>query len=557
VDGFTRVAGAGGEFRLGLFGVPVAGGFDVDGDGHQDYANAYMTAAPFGRFVAAGEVYLTFGDGTASRLVDTATPQPTTLRITGEIPFEFTGSEIWMGDVTGDGLGDLLIARQSYTPAGRIAAGGLTILVGGPELRTLAAAGTVLDLAAPPPTVTLFHLHGAQPAGRLGIWMRVGDVDGDGIDDVAVGADQESDLGVQHHGAVYVVRGGAHLAANAILDLADFGSTPFAGDVARLVPPAGSGDFHLGATCQVADLDGNGRAEVLAAATINRAGAFLGTPGGGPFHASGGAPQGRLYIAWDDLFPSGPWPAGYTIDLGAAGTSVTTIRGGGQNISFGEEIVGGLDYDGDGHADLFIGDLVGDGTEAQDRPASGVGYLLSRAALLKGLDFNIDDTPPAVYVSKILGPDPGAIGSDTVAHGDFDGDGIADLAIGSPHSNPQGRFHAGVLHIFFGREGNWPKRIDTAPGQLPPVARQRVTEVLGARGRDFSVPGPLGNPFDEGDTLCYSAAAGDVDGDGKTDLLTNEMVGNGLAPDAVDVGNLVILSGELLTAPRFDRSPKE
>lgn len=53
--------------------------------------------------------------------------------------------------------------------------------------------------------------------------------------------------------------------------------------------------------------------------------------------------------------------------------------------------------------------------------------------------------------------------------------------------------------------------------------------------------------MDAGDTLCYSAAAGDVDGDGSHDLITNEMVGNGSGPAAVDVGNLVVFSGAFIT----------
>ena len=67
-----------------------------------------------------------------------------------------------------------------------------------------------------------------------------------------------------------------------------------------------------------------------------------------------------------------------------------------------------------------------------------------------------------------------------------------------------------------------------------------MTEILGARGRDGG---------DSGDTLCYSAATGDLDGNGLTDLIVNEMEGNGVAPEAVDVGNLLILSGAGLSSP--------
>ena len=39
--------------------------------------------------------------------------------------------------------------------------------------------------------------------------------------------------------------------------------------------------------------------------------------------------------------------------------------------------------------------------------------------------------------------------------------------------------------------------------------------------------------------------AADIDRDGLTDIITNEMLGNGVAPGAIDVGNMLVLSGEL------------
>ncbi|MEM9554760.1 MAG: hypothetical protein AAGC60_10910 [Acidobacteriota bacterium] len=552
VDDFTRVSGAAGEFRFGFLGVPVTGGLDHDGDGHADYGVGYMLASPLGRFIAAGEAHLIFGDGSTSRDLDLATAPPDVLRIAGTVPFEATGNEVWSGDITGDGLGDFLIARQNFDPGGRLGAGALTIVVGSPQLRTLAQTGQILDLAAPPVGVTLVHIVGAEASDRLGIWMRVGDVDGDGVDDLVVAADQESDGADRHSGAVYVLRGGAHLAQPGVIDLAGFGAGTLDGAIARIVPGAGSNEFHLGATNFVADLDGDGRAEVLVGAALNRAGAVLGPTGFGSSDAVGGAPAGRAWILWDELFPPVPWPTGLTIDLSTAdSTALTVISGGAQNVTFGEELVGGVDVNGNGKAELLIGDLVGDGTDDQSRPVSGVGYVLFDVERTKGKDFVIDDPPPAVRVTKILGPVAGAIGSDTAAQGDFDGDGYGDFAIGNPHDNPAGRTGAGTLHILFGRPGSWPKLVDTAVGQFPPAGRLRITEVWGERGEaplpaTQPVP-PSPQPVDVGDTLCYSAAAGDIDGDGKTDLITNEMVGNGKAPEAFDVGNLIILPGDLLS----------
>ncbi len=529
----TRLWGAGGQGRFGGFGLPVAGGLDMDGDGWSDLAVAYMTASPSDR-EGAGEVYLVFGSGQIGQSLDLAQPQPRVLRIIGGQRRETAGNEIWMADVTGDGLGDLLIGRQNFSLPGRSGAGALSIVAGTPQLGRMAQ----LDLSNPPPSVQVLTLAGSQTASRLGIWMRSGDIDGDGISDLIVGADQES-FESSHQGAVYLLRGGPHLAVSTLVDLAALGSTPLIGNVARIRAPADSLEFHFGATCQLADLDGNGRAEILASAALNRAGALIG-PDANNAHATGGPPGGRFYIVWDDNIPDPPWPAAYQFSLSAPPGSTTAIRGGPSNRKLGEEIAGGLDFDGDGQADLFIGDLTGDGTAGQRR-ASGIGYVFYEAALMKNLDFQADLPPAPLRLTQILGPSAGAIGSDTAAQGDFDGDGRPDLVIGSPDDAPQGRRDAGTIHVLFGQDSPWPALIDTAPGQLPPKNLVRIAEIHGARGSSDG---------DRGDVLCYSAAAGDVDGDGRDDIISNEMVGNGLADDAIDVGNLIVISGRTLLPPR-------
>jgi hypothetical protein len=524
-----------GSVGTGATGLPVAGGSDCDGDGLADVALGAMRADVAGR-PGAGQVFLIFGDGRVAGEVDTARPSRRILRILGAGPSEAAGSEIWMDDVTGDGIADLLIARQNATPGpDRIGAGALSIVVGGPALRERAARLEPIDLAAPPPGLPITTLVGAAAFERLGMWMRTGDVTGDGTADLVVAADQASDPGEPHRGAAYVVRGGPQLGEGRRVDLADFGATSLAGHVALIVPPSGSAHHHFGATCQIADLDGNGRAEVLIAAALNRAGGVLRAEGAPPrqAHGSGGAPRGRLYVAWDDNFARGPWPHGFRFEVTRGPGAHTILRGGAGNVSFGEELLGGLDYDDDGRPDLFVGDLVG---SPPGRRAAGLGHVLYDAGRTRGMDFAIDAPPAGLVTTRILGASDGDIAADTAAHGDFDGDGIADLASSSPHASPLGRPDAGVLHVFHGREGPWPAVVDLRAGALPSPDALRVSEILGARGT-------VG--FDRGDTLAYSAAAGDLDGDGRTDVVTNEMVGNGVAPGTVDVGNLIVLGGAL------------
>lgn len=535
-----RVAGYTGN---GDAGTPVCGGGDVDGDGYLDYALASMKANPNGRTLG-GEVYLVFGDGTIDGTINTGVAQPRVLKIQGDQTRETAGCEIWMDDITGDGYAELLICRQNYSPTQqRIGAGALTILIGGPETRAYAAGLQPLDLRNPPPSLRLCTFIGVNALDRLGIWARTGDVDGDGILDLLTAADQ-ADFGDEiNRGELFVIRGGPHLAAHQTIDLRNFGSTALEGHITRIRPPIGSGNYHLGSTNYIADLDGDGRAEVMASAALSRAGAGITAAGApaGSAQATGGSPRGTLFIVWGDNFAGNPWPAGYTFNIAGATAGKSIIGGGAINRIFGEEIVGALDYDGDRHAELFVGDFAADGTAARNRPSSGVGYVFYHAALLRDRIFTLDNAPADIRWTTILGNYTGAIAADTVMHGDCDGDGLADLAFGSPHANPAGRLSAGTIHVLYGKPGGWPSLIDTAPERLPPSSQVRTAEILGARG---FVTG------DSGDTLCYSGASADINGDGRIDLITNEMLGNGVGPGTIDVGNLLIISGAaLLNAP--------
>jgi hypothetical protein len=515
---YLRVHGASGN---GDYGLPVAGGRDIDGDGWGDVVHASMLARD-----GAGVVSVVLGDGVLAGTRDLGAGGDDVISLLGAQVGETAGSEVWLEDVTGDGLADVLIGRQGYSPSdARLGAGALTIVPGDGAWR----GRTSSTLGDEQRHVTLL---GGQTGGRLGIWMRAGDVDGDGVADLVLGADGESHDGggSTHRGAVYVVAGGPHLAVPGTYELCE--TAAWAGACVRIDPPADEEEGHFGATVQVADLDGNGRAEVLVASALHRAGAGLVPPGldAMQVHGDGGVGSGRVHVVWDAVFAVRPWPNAF--DVTTANAAV--LRGEVGSRRFGEELLGGADFDGDGALDLFVGDIIGDATGG--RPQAGTGHVLYSVAGIVGLDVGLADLPASVRHTRILGAQTGALSSDTAMVADFDGDGRSDLVLGSPHATPGGRSHAGQLHVLYGRAGGWPPQIDL----FDPPPQVRVLNVWGARGR-------VGG--DEGDTLGYSGAAGDVDGDGVVDLIVNEMLGNGVGADAVDVGNLLVIPGTALVAP--------
>ena len=540
-SGLIRLYGSEGQ---GDFGLPVAGGHDVNGDGFNDFAMAAMLADQNSQ--NSGSIYLAFGNGQINYTIDSATPNINYLKLIGGQRNENAGSEIWMDDITGDGLGDLIIARQNYSSSDpqRLGSGAVTIIIGNNALTDYAATNTDIHLSSPPADLNVFTVVGASELDRLGIWMRTGDIDGDGINDLAIGADQADAGGHTNSGSVYVIRGGSYLDQTATLSIDD---PSFYGNIATII--AGDTDIqaldesfpennHLGATLNIGDLDHNDRAELFLSATVNRAGAVL-TAADAPANSAvgrSGYPRGRVYIVWDAFFPDPPWPNNFVITLENPSTQPLTIISGEvtplfTNEHFGEEVLGGKDYNGDGSNDLFIGDITGNTT---GRIAAGTGHVFFTGELLKNQSFTMNNIPDFLMISHLLGKESGAISSDTALHGDFNGDGIDDLAVSAPHGNPNGRRFAGELYILWG-QNEWPETIDFA--NLTQPNNFTITSIFGGRGTQGT---------DTGDTLAYSAASGDINHDGKIDIITNEMVGNGISAESEDVGNLIIIDSNIL-----------
>ncbi len=531
-DTYSRYLGA---FGNGRFGVPVCGGHDCDGDGLLDLALSAPSGSPAGR-TAAGNVTLLWGrEEPFGQTINTERVAEDLLHIAGANALEVCGAEIWMDDVDGDGLGDLLIGRQNFIPTlARRGAGALTIIFGGPILRELSPNG-VIDLRDPPENLPHMHVIGGRAYDRLGIWMRTGDLDGDGIADIAVGADEVDKDREANRGEVFLIRGGSHLREVPYVDLVEYPPANLPEHVMRVQPPPLSAGAHFGATVHVGDLDGNGRAEVAIAATLDRSGAGLnlGNAPNGTGAGSGGLGRGMAFVLWDNWFAPERWESGAEVLLSGVDVGVTLVSGGGRNLRFGEELLAGGDFDGDGKGDLFVGDLKGSGVNGA---ASGLGYVFFDAAQIRSRGLNVDQIPGDVRYTVIQGVAPGALGADAAGYGDLDGDGIDDLVLGNPHQNPLNRISAGSLHVLYGQTAGWPEEINLAANALPEDVR--ISHVIGARGNTL---------VDKGDTLGYSLAVVDANGDGVSDIITNEMQGNGARQ--LDVGNLIVFHGRALFPP--------
>jgi hypothetical protein len=312
VDGVASTADvridAGGA-RAGL-GLAVG---DVDDDAVADVvlgAPDAVGAAPAG---APGTVYAFGGrvrfDTQMQNVLDLTDRGLRTL--TGEADLDEFGTTVALGDVTGDGLADVVVGAPRD-------AGGRPSQAAG-RVYVFPSASSTLDVYAgdrPPPIV----LEGAQAEDRFGAALAVGDVNGDGVGDVIVGAPGAATSAA---GAVHVFLGGLELAGAVGVAAADHS---YAGTA--------PGD-RLGTSVLSADVTGNGFDDVV----VGAPGVDLGT---GP-----NANAGAILIFQGGRKKRGLPPSGTAV---LATIKVIGVTGGAQ---FGARLQA-VDLDADAAPDLAV-----------------------------------------------------------------------------------------------------------------------------------------------------------------------------------------------------------
>ena len=196
----------------------VDGAGDVNGDGFSDLI-VDDTAVP------RDQAFVVFGSATPSD-VNLAAPAGRAIRILGR-PDEEIGSVAGAGDVNGDGFDDVAVGAPFGPGAQGGASGAVDVIRGGARL-------TDIDLASAGTRATRF-LPGV--GGLLGSRITgLGDVDGNGVDDLAVGALSANFPSRGTAGSVMVLLGGPRFFRSATRTAA-----PGGGDILRLVGPVRRG----------------------------------------------------------------------------------------------------------------------------------------------------------------------------------------------------------------------------------------------------------------------------------------------------------------------------
>jgi hypothetical protein len=250
----------------------------------------------------------------------------------------------------------------------------------------------------------------------LGIVAGAGDVNGDGFDDVIVGA-PGYDAGQSEEGAAFVFLGSAD------------GSPASA--AARLESDQASAQLG-GSAAGAGDVNGDGFADAIAGATF--------------YVTDDGRGQGVAFV-----FLGGAGGIGDGSPASASGRLASDESFG----ELGQAVAGAGDVNGDGFADVIVAGLDASG-------ATG-----GSAFVFLGSAGGIPDGGPATAAAR-LGPDlPGASVPLSVAGaGDVNGDGFADVILGDPsYTSPQ--VSEGAAFVFLGSATGIPDgNFTTALAQL-------------------------------------------------------------------------------------------
>ncbi len=505
-------------------GISVAATGDVDNNGIDDMVvgapNSNAGGVDSGKATLVfGRVGLQYSGGIISAV-----------SFVGEAASDRAGSAVARaGDANHDGIGDFLVSAPFAGPNG-VHSGKVYLVFGAPGLG--AFAGSSFGLGGIPacslPYLCGVVFKGASAGDLAGAAISfAGDLNDDGIDDLAIGAPGATPgPGRSGAGKVYVVYGPI---------IADPNTAPNIRELSSV------GVTTPGLVLQ-GEFAGDRLGEALSDWRDSRSGQsddlLIGAPGASPIDEHGMAVQGggQVYAIHGGLSnlsdPNTPGVIELSRVANGQGDEVkgTVFTGSDTNGEVGRSVSGAVDITDDGIPDI----IIGAGQEAWLIPGNGPKTSSGTTRLEKkptldpgGLGRSADGTDALTLFGATFytAGSEGDLGGVRVGGaGDINGDGVEDFLIGAPGVDVGGESDAGKAFIVYGSPA-------LPSGEIP----------LGGIGQ--SVDGLVVTGADPNDQLGFSVGgAQDVNGDGIADALLGAPFGDTDPNTPPDAGETYVIS---------------
>jgi hypothetical protein len=443
-------------------GIAVSGAGDLNGDGLGDVIIGAPSSDLF--FVGPGDSYVVFGSnsdfGSGLNLADLDGNNGFHLRglAAGDV---FGLSVSNLGDINGDTFDDIIIGAPNKSANSQDNAGESYVVFGSAEGFNSELELDTLD------GNNGFVIRGIAQDDYSGFSVsNAGDINGDEINDIIIGAYDADPDGKDGAGESYVLFGSDDGFS------ASFNLENLNGNNGFVIEGIAAGDNLGDAVSSAGDINGDGFEDLL-----------IGAPKADP---DGKDDAGAAYVVFGS---ASDFDASFNLE-NLNGDNGFVINGIAAGDNLGTSVSNAGDFNDDGFADLIIGTRRDDG--------AGVSYLLFGKSSGFEAIINLETISSSDGLAlNGIATDNGSTFSVSNA-GDINDDKIDDVIVGASEANSNGR-NSGRSYIVFG--------VGTANENSPPILEQEIVDRSFTEGESFNFtlpPNTFTDP-DAGDSLSYSA----------------------------------------------------